>query len=383
MKFLEIVRYLPVLGSLWRRHCRQRNLDNFFLQLPLDVIFMIAEFLDPVDLVLFSQTCDSLRVLFQKHSNATRLSRTEYLSYLTGRARGKPRKWVCEKCMMLHPIFGFDTPAAINQVSTCPRRRGTRYTRTYYDKKRRDTRLQCGQIRIEHRHIQLALKYTRLQEGKYNSYLQALLSPHHDINFRCKNNAQLETYYSAYPKVVMGHDGNLRFLLLSTWRYHKGRGNISLDSIGYLSICPHVALDSRLPWLFHYPGYALQDVVNRALAVEGEEQTGACPRCATDFSVQLSCQFLDLHVWQDFGPEGSPVDLAWKTQCEDVGLDGVTNCWHWGPTLYHEPGTIRKLYGESGNKVAVKPRDKSPVVINDPSPLTDPFGLLFFLTTFL
>ncbi|KAI1485815.1 hypothetical protein F5X96DRAFT_658040 [Biscogniauxia mediterranea] len=37
-------------------------------------------------------------------------------------------------------------------------------------------------IQIDHHHVQLALKYTRLQCRKYNSYLQALIAPYHDIN---------------------------------------------------------------------------------------------------------------------------------------------------------------------------------------------------------
>ncbi|KAI1349218.1 hypothetical protein F5Y01DRAFT_327554, partial [Xylaria sp. FL0043] len=210
-----------------------------------------------------------------------------------------------------------------------------------------DTRLWYGQIRLEHRHIRLALKYTRLQEQKYDSYLQALLAPHHDMAYSPRGEARLETHYSAYPKITTASNGSLRFLLLSTWRYYKGREKISLKKIGYLPICPHVMIDPfRIGRRYDDPDNQLEEAIEVSLWTQGNrrEHTGACSRCATDFSVQSDAQSLDLCVWQDFGPEGSPGDLAWEIHCDSVGLDGVPNCWDWGHTLYHEPGTIRKLY---------------------------------------
>ncbi|KAI0411435.1 hypothetical protein F5X98DRAFT_383792 [Xylaria grammica] len=333
---------LFILGSLLKRPHSKHNLDSCLLQLPPELILYIADFLSPSDLILFSQTCYPLRAILQKYINTVKLSRTEYLSYLAAHAREDPRKWVCGKCMTLHPVVGLDTPAANLQRSSCPRRS--------HGEIRYDNRLYYGQIRLEHHHIQLALKYTRLQKYKYNSYLRALLAPHYDPNFSPRNNAQLKTHYSAYPKIATAHNGNLTFLLLSTWRYHKGLGNISFDNIGYLPICPHVMIHPFRTWGPHDPSYGLQEALKMVLGAKGDRQehTGACPRCATDFSVRLNPRFLDLHVWQDFGPEGSPGDLAWETHCDGIGLDGVPNCGDWGHILYHEPGTIRKLYGDYG-----------------------------------
>ncbi|KAI0551539.1 hypothetical protein F4679DRAFT_593340 [Xylaria curta] len=356
-------------SARWRR-----NLDSRLLQLPLELIFIIAESLSPADLVLLAQTSRSLRAIFENQASATRLCSTDYLSFLAGLARGKPEEWVCENCMTLHPIVKLDTPAAVNHVSSCPyrhvppywlRQKGsscTNYYRkairdrpdTYENQYRTDTRLKFSQIRIEHRHVQLALKYTRLQERKYSSYLQALLEPHHDTNFRRMTKSQLETRYSAYPKIVAGHDGNLRFLLWSTWRYYRDLENITFDKIGRLKICPHVEVERRPPSFRRSPTLvireswrkSLQEAMKRVLEAQenGQEYTGACARCATDFSVQLGRRSLDLHVWQDFGPEGSPADLAWATHIAGIGIDGVPNLWSLGPVLHHEPGTIRKLF---------------------------------------
>ncbi|KAI0532244.1 hypothetical protein GGR58DRAFT_523397 [Xylaria digitata] len=342
---------LVILGSLRkqpRKRPRKQQSPNYLLQLPVELILCIADFLNPPDLILFSQTCYSLRAILQKHTITTKLSRAEYLLYLTACAREQPNKWVCKKCATLHPIRKLDTPAVGFLRSSCPRRS--------YEGFRLGTPLWYGQMRVqlEHRHIQLAFKYTRLQQDKYKSYLKALLAPHHDMGFSPTDH-QLKIYYSTYPKIATAHNGNLTFLLLSSWRYYKDKlcGKILFDKIGYLPISPHVIIAPFWTWRPQDSSYRLQEAIKSALEAEGDSQEhkGACPRCATDFSVQSDSQFLDLHVWQDFGPEGSPGDLAWEIHHTGTTIDGVPNGWGRGrgPTLYHEPGTIRKLYGKCEN----------------------------------
>ncbi|KAI0117839.1 hypothetical protein GGR51DRAFT_555123 [Nemania sp. FL0031] len=305
------------------------------LQSPTELILCIAEFLYPSDIVAFCQTCPAVRrILKGKYCiDSSKLSRTEQLRCLAALAKQKPQKWVCEDCTALHPMVESDTPASIFNESSCPRRSHRGWT---------DARLQFDQIKLEHRHIQLALKYTRLQKKGYNSYLKALLAPHINLEFAPLYN-YLKTHYSAYPKIATASNGNLTFLLLSTWRYHSGPQKISCDNIGYLPICPHVAWNPWSKWDRGHPSHALQEAVRGAvLAQRGWEHIGACPRCATDFSVELSLdsQYLDLRVWQDFGPEGSPEDPAWQTHVARI----YSNNWERGPTLYHELGSIRRLY---------------------------------------
>ncbi|KAI0008664.1 hypothetical protein F4779DRAFT_427208 [Xylariaceae sp. FL0662B] len=195
------------------------------------------------------------------------------------------------------------------------------------------------------------------------------MAPYHDMRFGPNDATPLETHYSAYRKVVAGDDGNLRFLLLSTWRYHKRFWGISLRDIGHLIICPHQELNFyTISDLRSGHRLFLETAVEMALKGrgDGQEQTGACPRCATDFSVQLTPEYLKLQVWQDFGPEGYPDDLAWISQSNCRGLDSFFffififffNRRAVGPTLYHEPGSIRKLYEPEVPKEVVEPRDK-------------------------
>ncbi|KAI0968813.1 hypothetical protein F4678DRAFT_481677 [Xylaria arbuscula] len=323
-----------MLPLVWRR--KQQSPSTHILQLPVELILCISDFLDPSDRVLFSMACNSLRLILKKY--ITKLSRTEYLSYLTAYARDK-HEWVCEKCMGLHPMEPLDTPAAESDKSSCPHRSPWL---------RWDTRLWYNQIRLDHRHIQLSLKLTRLQTD--DAYVQALLAPYHDEDFDYRANAQVKIFYSAYPKIV-SHNGNLTFLLLSTWQFlkMKGEGTLSYHDLRYLPICPHVAISPLHMSCPNEPNYELQGALKKVFETQGnkQEHTGACLYCATDFSVQLkSPQVLDLHVWQNLGPEGSPRDLAWEAHCVGFGLDGVPNSWGWDRTLYHEQGAIRELYEE-------------------------------------
>ncbi|KAI1764126.1 hypothetical protein GGR53DRAFT_466682 [Hypoxylon sp. FL1150] len=322
------------------------------LNSPFEVIHMIADYLGPVDLALFSETCRALRAILQRRTNISLLSREEYLTYLVTRARGLPTHWVCAECMTLHCCADFNT------VSSFP-----------------DNNLPClsmyrlrlmgrnRQILLLHHHIQLAVKLTRLQHHEHESYLQVLLAPHFDNQFGPQPGVPLLAYYAALPKVV-NNLGDLRFLLSSTWRYFKGTRPISLRNIGYQKICPHLELNyTANDYLRRGFWRVLEDVVVLAIKEaqdggESQEWTGSCPRCATDFAVNATTQYLDLRAWHDFGRGVSPLDLEWQSHC-CMGFDGDANSRYAGLTLYHEPGSVRELYEEADADVRELAEDPS------------------------
>ncbi|KAI1191652.1 hypothetical protein F5B17DRAFT_451268 [Nemania serpens] len=335
MKLITSVR------SLWRRPLKQPNVNLALLQLPVELLDYIATFVAPADKVLLSQTCRSMRVCLSKYSSTAHLSCAEYFAYLAGIARQEPKQWVCDFSMALHPIKKRDKPTNRLHPCSCPV--------SILGDSRRRTRLQNPQhIGIEHHHVQLALKYTRLQQRKYDSYLKTLLKPYPKKPFKTLGQGCVthEARYSAYPRIATGSDGNPRFLLYSVWEYFAGGRNIIVHNLGRQRICPHLQFrgDDRNC----YSAYKnnLFQTFRWALCPEyaGAEWRNACPRCATDLSVVLCGRTLYLQVWQDFGPEGSPLDLAWRSQNIRAGLDGVDNTETTGPTLYHEPGSVEKLY---------------------------------------
>ncbi|KAI0540399.1 hypothetical protein GGR58DRAFT_499204 [Xylaria digitata] len=320
---------LSILRSLRRRPRKSQALDNHLLHLPVKLITYIAGFLSLPDLILLAQTCYSLRIILWKPMVIAKQSRPEYRLYLLGIAGRRPDKWICQECMMtVHPMIKLDTSEATFSRSSCPHqdRGGISY----------DTRLLDGQTRLEVRHIQLALKYSKLQKDKFLEHEKALLATHSNLSLR----------YTTRPGIALTRNGDIKFLHQTILQCHKEHGKISLNDVGDLRICPHVTLCSRRLRCSDHPGYRLQQAICRSLEGPGDEKPhrGACPRCATEFEVQLGTYWLNIYVWQNFGSEGSPGDLAWETRCEPVSLDEAPNLGDVGQTVHHEPGTIREWF---------------------------------------
>ncbi|KAI1157600.1 hypothetical protein F5B18DRAFT_657499 [Nemania serpens] len=329
MTSLEDLRHLlSIFHPPWKRPREEQDPSCFILNLPVELICLIADSLNSVDLALLTLTCCSLRLIFQEHTNASRLYTLDRLLFLTTRARGLPNKWVCGKCMKLHPIVKYDTPAATHHVSSCPTGWITEYGRPYLGEPRRDIH---RKVCIDDHHTQLALKYARLKDRKYDSYFQDLMAPYHNTLYGPTSAIRLQAHYSAYPRIVPGHDGKLRYMLHSTWRYYKGSNNIiALGNIGTQVICSHLDVNSRAgrkrrrgpPW------NVLEAAVQEEIETrgDGQERTGVCACCGTDFAVRLTSEHLDIHVWQDYGPEGIPANLKWRTHIIRPFIHGSRHC---------------------------------------------------------
>ena len=340
------------------RHTRQVQEPNCsLLQLSTDIILLISQELPPFSRVLLSQICCSLREVLGPLSAVT-LSRSQRLEYLAALARDLPDQWVCEVCVALHRMNNLDVPTAPEHM-TCPR--GWRvWLLGAYGIPITQSRHDAGRVRLDHRHIQLALKCIRLKQDCYRSYVQKLLAPYHNDSFAAygfpsTQPKPLTAQYSVYPKVVLGRDGGLRYLTLSVWKYHRNHRPVSLDAMGYFNICPHLFLRPDLPPQPHCPLDTLGRAINAALRSRNDtkQQHGACPRCPTDFSVQASPDRAKLLVWQDLGPEGSPMDLAWRSHVFDIGK-AARNFRSMGLILDHAPGSVRKLYYSTGFEEATR-----------------------------
>ncbi len=280
------------------------------------------------------------------------LSREQQLEFLACLVRSDPENWVCEACVELHAVVELDTPTRPWHMS-CPRGWAS-WCRTVYGSQH--ARLN-GRL-IDHRHVQLALKYSRMERHSGRRYLQELLAPQHNPNFAAHVYSDgrphaLAIKYSAYPKVAMGADNRLRYLLLSVWHYRRIHEAVSLDTMGSLQICPHLYFsprragrDARSP-CEPREGCA-EDIavsaIGSALYAQGSlEVYGGCPRCRTDFSVRASSEFAVLRAWQDLGPECSPIDLAWKSQVVSIRPSRL-NIRCCGPIVSHESLSVWRLY---------------------------------------
>ena len=338
---------LPGVSLLWRRRRQKRHSHNAgFLQLPMELLIQIFEQLPPPNQVLLAQSCRALQGIFG--GSCSQLSREQHLEYLVALARSMPGRWVCEVCVTLHEVVKLDTPNQPWHMS-CLRGWNKWQTDAYGFL---NCRVDKRNISIDHRHVQLTLKYTRLQQPRYQTYLQRLLAPYRDVPFSTNMYTppglpgMLSVRYSVYPKVAMDASDDLRYLVLSIWSYKQGVDgtSVSLDNMGYLSICPHLRIGPRQPCSWDPPLDRLGIAIAKAFNC-GHEVQSMCHRCPTDFSIKATPRQAILQVWQDLGPEDSPTNMIWKAQKYDLREDsGSMNHRLGGITLEHEPGSVRTLY---------------------------------------
>ncbi|KAF3808623.1 hypothetical protein GCG54_00006489 [Colletotrichum gloeosporioides] len=71
----------------------------------------------------------------------------------------------------------------------------------------------------------------------------------------------------------------------------------------------------------------------------GCEFVGSCDRCPIDFAVAVKGGKTCVRVWCDYGSYGTPMDLSWR-----VHVSCQTNDDTRGPTLSHEPGSVRRMF---------------------------------------
>lgn len=381
-----VMRYFKAaLIRLRQQSQGKQNTDSAFLQLPVEIVMVILGELPKASQLVLSQTCRSLRVTHQLYSLAhperSLPTKNEKLEYLACLARALPGKWVCSVCVKLHRVSEADVPKHPWKATSCTRldwfglyKQYDHYGFRFYT--------------VGHRHVQLALKYTRMSSDakRYRGYLQKLLAPYTNDSFFSSNEYKSrKNKYQTVPKITNG-----RFLLKSVWRYADVEsGSSPLARVGFLDVCNHECYwrtrdyrgqnrayfrpseslleadpnrlyyievgesahkyitsieamdwtDLIIPRGHSNPYMTLKRAIEWASVWEGEIIFGSCHSCLTDYSVELnSSKGVKVCAWKDLGPECSPVDPAWKTNVVGESSSGGER-----PPDY-PPGCIRKLY---------------------------------------
>lgn len=336
MKLVEIPsRCRAWAGRHLKKTRKQQHPPCALLELPLDAVLLIAEQLPRQSQLVLAQTCRPLQVAVRRflHRPGARLSRDEHLDYLACLARDLPNKWVCEECVGLHDVVLDDVPLSDwrKPKKKCewllPHVLFWSEPRAY---------------EVHHRHVQLALKYTRARDKlniRHRAYLERLLAPVEDVSYH--NRARpgvIPIRFSACPRVVGG-----RFLLLATWRYTKtDTVSISPEVLDYMGLCKHQFLYWARMRIFPFPWElrrlpAIISTLTQAFEAPGDaEARGACPRCPVDFAAQASPDRVVLRVWWDLGPEDSPTDAVWQSLTSDH------------VEVSHRPGSVRELFESGG-----------------------------------
>ncbi|PKK55068.1 hypothetical protein CI102_100 [Trichoderma harzianum] len=266
------------------------------LELPNELLEAIVTHLPQHGQMLIGQTCRRFQAVAHRNLPAQKYrpdTSEGRLLYLSHRARSLPDRWVCTECIKLHRINKF---------------------------------------RLSHIHVQLTLKYTRLNkmEQRYEDYLKSLIAPYHKyLRPNDLDTNKVKRKYSVYPKIVNG-----RYLLHTVWRYYQAKGPISMQSMGYISICPHREGPS-LTAVNNDPRNGLDVCIERAFRLLHTEVCSSCIYCTTDFSVRASQKEVVVSVWQDFGGEDTAFSTEWSA------LVFRLRC------VYYHFGSIRKLYDQA------------------------------------
>ncbi|EHK39851.1 hypothetical protein TRIATDRAFT_129098 [Trichoderma atroviride IMI 206040] len=306
------MRYSRLLHQLLgkgRWHYWRHDQKSAILQLPLDILLLITDNLALHDKFLLSHTCKALRqVLLQDWDiKLPQLSFEHQIAFWVGLAYTLPNRWVCLKCCKLHPINTSDVPAAFTLV---------RYNRTVPCLLEISRGIETSHYSIQHYHIQLALKLSRLG-NIYQQYLGALMQ--------------------TFTRTLCPH---MRIIggLMGSRSSKKSSINVIVHWCKIMS--------PREGSILLKEATLLEDGVELAYDSPGQWVFNSCLHCLTDFAVIISTDKRKaiIRAWHDFGIEGSPLDASWKAHVkakdEQYWFDVV------GLHLDYTHGSIRELWSE-------------------------------------
>ncbi|KAL6864365.1 hypothetical protein J3F83DRAFT_743523 [Trichoderma novae-zelandiae] len=331
----------------------QQDAGAALLQLSPDIILLITDRLALHDKFLLSHTCRALRQVISQdwHVEISRLSFEDRIGFWVGLAYTSPNCRVCLNCCTLHPLDTSDVPAAFRAVRcrdfpcTIDHSRG----------------IEIEGYSIQHYHIQLALKLSRLG-NVHRQYLAALMDAYTRTGISLI--PPLAESYAAEPRII-----NKRLILREEWKVSNSTGTALPLFPDYphlrLPVCPHMVMANGLARSRRWKESAvyrrvrmsnsiksillkevtmLEDAISLAYESPGQWIFNSCLHCPTDIAIMISTDEREatIRAWHDFGIEGSPLDIGWKAHVAHERA-------HWldlGPYLDYTHGSIRELWLE-------------------------------------
>ncbi|PTB35903.1 hypothetical protein M441DRAFT_125299, partial [Trichoderma asperellum CBS 433.97] len=315
------------------------------LQLPLDVILLVGDYLSLHDKFFLSQTCRAFRNIMGQdwESKILRISPADELTFWAGLAFVFVDYWACPKCYKLHHFIPLDL--LDESLSRHPPLCGVDLSRGAFAEE---------SYRLQYHHIQLALKFSRLGNSYYSKYLAALMKKHTYTDASTRD--LFSKSYTAEPRII-----DSRFFLREEWKISNSIFSL-VDTIDIhrflIPVCPHLRIICGGVWLSRRCKEAfgriskharaitgLEDGIESALAHPGQWISVSCPRCPTDCDIKVSKGLNKVKVmaWHDFGIEGSPLDGGWEAHVESGSYtDWLTP----GPTLADRNNSVRNIWSD-------------------------------------
>lgn len=329
--FLKLVHYLrPPRREETKKPVCQPLQTSALLRLPVETLVEMFDDYPSHTLAILAQTCFALRVIIKEHY-PHRLERMlqcpeRNLRFLRCLSYNRLDVFVCPWCRRLRTVQFDDWPTHTHgdrPLSCC---------------NRSNHRQPPGPCILAHRHVQLALKYTRLRHRLNHTeadYLYRLVAPSYEFLAPMpppyhRTGPDARVVYWMKPKVVSG-----RFL---TMREYGWVGADWVDSLSFL-ICDH-QVSMSLAWFSDNPSWCalLPNVFADGAVVEMQT---SCRYCPTDVSLTVYQTTYVVRIWQDYGAETTLIDRHW------TALTHMT-AWIGSEPRRHGPGKVRRLYESEG-----------------------------------
>ncbi len=333
-----LLRLLTLCSTIRQKICPIQQ-NSALLNLPLDIFLTITDSLPLHALIPLSQTCRNLHTLLQSRchtlfQNSPAASRRSCLEAL---ASILPDHNHCSNCRALHAVRRHDLPRTPDghRDSPCPASEG------FWPGDRLDF-----EYPICHRHVQAAIKYTRL--GRVHPrYRQRLLRR---VRRPFRSFTGLRMDFVAAPLVTMDHG---RFLLKTTHDYRDDELAVSLDTVSEASTrcCPHLWFGWRAsPVSADFPENPLSAALRAAFeqappplgpSADAESTVaGSCQSCPTDYEIRVRRGRAIIEAWQDLGEGRSASDPYWRSHIRIYGKNDNSDRTHLGLSTVDPPSTV-------------------------------------------
>ncbi|KAL7782086.1 hypothetical protein V8C43DRAFT_327470 [Trichoderma afarasin] len=326
------------------------NSHAAMLQVPLEIIYLIADNLGLSDKLFLSQTCTALRRIMLRDwkQEASKLSREDRFAFWEGIAHQSPNHWACQKCCKLHLANGNTLETIGDNCPPC----GSKPQRSLYP----------DGVFIDYHHVQFALKLSRLGNME-QKHLEMMMR-----QFRSILKFTGPTHYTADARII-----NERFIFRQEWKAdgHEDTNKMWSQTITRwtlfrdknITICPHLCLRGGLNYsraekkkvsaTIQTQSWTttprvitdLEDGLDLAIKLAGQWVFISCPRCPTDCGILVSegNREATIQSWHDLGTEGPQSATRWAVHVSA----GRYNDWiDQGMKVDYTRGSIRAVWLE-------------------------------------
>jgi hypothetical protein len=350
-----ITRQLAMINSL------QDKLGNRgpspFLSLPAEIRELVVAQVSPEDCFFLAQTCQTMRALayYGWKGKVEWPTGEKKHSFLLAVALRLDDAWVCLHCRKIHfanvrymPGTTLYFQKACNITLAADYR--TFGTGEFNDKDNdeddnenshdeedqdEENDKNWGKVwkALEHREIQMALKYTlRGEKHKAQPFLRAYTHSESAVPFMKEKQGTMHFYFQ--PKIIDGH-----YIAYAEYNLQVTQTRLiymsDLNSPIWLGLCRHEYHEHTSDEEFLILDMALYLIGNR-----GVEKTSSCVYCPSDFAYISQGDRYQIRTWRYFGQYDRDV-VAFSMQSGCMGTRG-----HFGLEP-HVPGSIRKMWEDA------------------------------------